>query len=261
MKKQVVETRVKRGSIIIVIITRVLPPSIGVHQIRLTHAPQSITYQPVCMKIKSPSDELPETKRKLLEASVALMRTKGFNGTSVDDICAAAGVTKGGFFHYFKSKEEVAKAAAHRFRDTKAESYRTAPYRELADPLDRVFGRLDFMVSSASSGDSPTLGCLIGMLAQELSFTHPDLRVVFQESFARMSKDLEQDLTEAKELHAPDAVFDPAAVTSMFIAMYQGSLLMAKAFESNAVLVKNVDSFREYLQTLFNERRPVLKRR
>lgn len=203
------------------------------------------------MKIKSPTDELPETKRKLLDASVALMRTKGFNGTSVDDICAAAGVTKGGFFHYFKSKDEVAKAAAQRFRDLKAESYRTAPYRELTDPLDRVFARLDFMVKSATAGDTTTLGCLIGMLAQELSFSHPDLRAVFQESFGRMSKDFEQDVVAAKERHAPNATFDPATVTSMFIAMYQGSLLMAKAFESNETLFKNVAGFREYLHTLF----------
>ncbi|MDB6136996.1 MAG: transcriptional regulator, TetR family [Verrucomicrobiaceae bacterium] len=194
---------------------------------------------------------MPETKRKLLDASVTLMRTKGFNGTSVDDICTAAGVTKGGFFHYFKSKEEVAKNAAGHFRDSKVQDYGSAPFRKLADPLDRVFGRLEFMVKSAVSGSSPTLGCLIGTLAQELSFTHPEMRAVLQESFARMSRDFEKDLAEAQELYAVGSLFNASAVTSMFIAMYQGSLLMAKASGSNEVLVKNVDEFRSYLRSLF----------
>jgi TetR/AcrR family transcriptional repressor of nem operon len=59
--------------------------------------------------------EMPETKRQLVDAAVTLMRIKGYNATTVDDICAAASVTKGAFFHYFKSKEDIAKAAVECF--------------------------------------------------------------------------------------------------------------------------------------------------
>ncbi len=51
-------------------------------------------------------------KSKLLEAAIVLIRTKGFAGTSVDDLCTAAGVTKGAFFHHFASKEALGVAAA-----------------------------------------------------------------------------------------------------------------------------------------------------
>jgi len=47
---------------------------------------------------------LPETKRKLVDAGVNLMRNRGFNATTVDDVCAAAGVTKGGFFITSKTR-------------------------------------------------------------------------------------------------------------------------------------------------------------
>ena len=63
------------------------------------------------MSKRSQKTELPETKRKLVDAGVNLMRSRGFNATTVDDVCAAAGVTKGGFFHYFKSKDNLAAAA------------------------------------------------------------------------------------------------------------------------------------------------------
>src|SRR5258706_8680500 len=131
------------------------------------------------------TSELPETKRKLVDAGVKLMRARGFNATSVDEICAAAGVTKGGFFHYFKSKEEIAKAAVQRFSEGKTQDFQEAPFRKLADPLDRVYGWLDFIKESAGGTERLTKGCLIGTFAQELSFTHPELRNACQASFLR----------------------------------------------------------------------------
>ena len=94
------------------------------------------------------SIELPETKRKLVDAGVRLMRARGYNATTVDEICVDAGVTKGGFFHYFKSKDDIAKAAVAHFLEATKGNYEQAPFRKLADPLDRVFGRLDFVKES-----------------------------------------------------------------------------------------------------------------
>ena len=51
-------------------------------------------------------------RRKLLDSALRLIRAQGYSATSVDDLCAAAGVTKGAFFHHFKSKEELGVAAA-----------------------------------------------------------------------------------------------------------------------------------------------------
>src|SRR5882672_5599069 len=96
------------------------------------------------MSKRSPLTELPETKRKLVDAGVNLMRSRGFNATTVDEVCAAAGVTKGGFFHYFKSKGDLAAAALTRFHEQRARKSADAPFRRLGDPLERVFGRLDF---------------------------------------------------------------------------------------------------------------------
>ena len=51
------------------------------------------------------------TRTKLLDAARDVIRTKGYAATTVDDICVEAGVTKGGFFHHFASKEQLAKSA------------------------------------------------------------------------------------------------------------------------------------------------------
>jgi TetR/AcrR family transcriptional regulator, transcriptional repressor for nem operon len=209
------------------------------------------TYQPVRMTATNQQSELPETKRKLVDAGVKLMRAQGYNATTVDDICSTAGVTKGGFFHYFKSKEDIARAAVARFREVKALDFQNAPFRKLADPLDRVFGRLDFVKESTGGTSHLTKGCLIGMFAQELSFTNPELRSACQDSFVRLAKDFEKDLAEAKSLHAPKADFTPKNVAMLYVTIVQGSMLLAKASETNAVLLENIEQFRRYLQTLF----------
>src|SRR5260370_9794578 len=209
------------------------------------------TYQPVCMMTRNQSPELPETKRKLVDAGVKLMRGQGFNATTVEDICSTAGVTKGGFFHYFKSKEDIAKAALLRFRERKSQNFQDASFRKFADPLDRVFGRLDFAVEAAGGKAHLTKGCLIGMFAQELSFTHPDLRSACQNAFSRIAEDFEKYLAEAKAVHPPKSEFDPKNVAMLYVSIFQGSLMLAKASETNAVLHQNIEQFRSNLQTPF----------
>jgi TetR/AcrR family transcriptional repressor of nem operon len=203
------------------------------------------------MKTHIGREDIPETKRKLLNAGIELMRMKGFNATSVAEICEAAGTTKGGFFHYFPSKEDLTKEAACLFREEKMKSYEAAGFLDLADPLDRVLGRLEFLKSSERMHS--IYSCLIGTLAQELSTTHPDLREIFQGAFAKMTRDLEADLAEAKALYTPAASFDAASLASMFISMFQGSILIAKAADNHAVVVSNIDGFITCLKSFFPE--------
>ncbi len=198
---------------------------------------------------------LPETKRKLLDAGVTLMRQRGFNATTVDHVCAQAGVTKGGFFHYFKSKDDLAAAAVVRFHELKERQFAEAPFRRMADPLDRVFGRLDFAkeASADAQGATKGWGCLIGMFAQELSFTNTRLRTLCQDLFAAIAEDFETDLAQAKALHAPGAAFDPKRIALLYVSIVQGSLMLAKAAKSRGVLAENIEEFRSYLQSLFGQ--------
>src|SRR5580700_7268955 len=84
------------------------------------------------------------TKTKLLDAALMVIRAKGYTATTVDDICEAAGVTKGAFFHHFKSKEELAVEAAKHWGTRTSALFASAPFRALPDPLDRVLAYIDF---------------------------------------------------------------------------------------------------------------------
>jgi AcrR family transcriptional regulator len=48
-----------------------------------------------------------ETRARIIEAAIKLFSNQGFNTTSVDDLCAEAGISKGAFYHHFESKQAL----------------------------------------------------------------------------------------------------------------------------------------------------------
>src|SRR6478609_7421754 len=87
-----------------------------------------------------------EARTALLNAAHKLVRQQGWTATSVDDLCVDAGVTKGAFFHHFASKDELGVAAAQHWSDVTVPLFANAEYHQRRDPLDRIFGYLDFRV-------------------------------------------------------------------------------------------------------------------
>jgi TetR/AcrR family transcriptional repressor of nem operon len=79
-----------------------------------------------------------ESKRKLLDATLKVVRTKGYCATRIEDVCAEAGLTKGSFFYHFKSKEDLALAAVAHWDAYSARTFAAAPYHDAVDPLSRL---------------------------------------------------------------------------------------------------------------------------
>src|SRR2546422_2447127 len=117
----------------------------------------------------------PDSKTRFLEGAVHVIRAKGYEAATVDEICEAAGLTKGSFFHHFESKEELAVAAAAHFAARAEGLFAAAPYRQATDPLDRLLGYVDFR-AAIMRGDLPGFTCLLGMMVQETYDTHPAIR-------------------------------------------------------------------------------------
>jgi len=131
--------------------------------------------------------------------------------------------SRGGTTHHNIFKNSIDRKSI--FHELKANQFADAPFRSLADPLDRVFGRLDFAKEASGGAKGLTKGCLMGMFAQELSFTHPEHRSLCQDKLARIAKDFETDLAEAKALYALRAVFDPKSLAVLYLSIVQGLAL------------------------------------
>lgn len=193
-----------------------------------------------------------ESKLKLIESSVNVIRAKGYAATTVDDICHGAGVTKGSFFHHFKTKDELAIAAATYFGAMSVGLFAAAPYRKLEDPLDRLLGYLDFR-GELLQGELPDYTCLLGTLVQETYATHPHIRAACDQELSSHIAELTRDVEAARKLYAPNATWSAEGVGYFIQAALQGSFIFAKAKQSPDVVRESLEHLRRYLGVLFSQ--------
>ena len=190
-------------------------------------------------------------KTRLLDAALHVIRAKGYAATTVDDICNEAGVTKGSFFHHFKSKDDLALAAVAHWRSMTEGFFASAPYHQPQDPLDRLLGYLGFR-AAILTGDLPDYTCLLGTLVQETYDTHPVIRAACDQALSSHVAELARDVQAAKALYAPDATWTAESVGTFMQAVLQGSFIFAKARQGPEVAAECIEHLRRYLLMLFD---------
>jgi len=190
------------------------------------------------------------SKTKLLDAALQVIRAKGYSATRVEDICAAAGVTKGSFFHHFKSKEDLALAAVDYWSVTTGALFAGAPYHDHADPLERVLAYVDFR-KSLLQGEVEEFTCLVGTMVQEAFATEPAIRAACEASISSHAATLEDDIAAAMELRGVEAGWTANSLALHTQAVLQGAFILAKARGGPAVAADSVDHLRRYIELLF----------
>jgi TetR/AcrR family transcriptional repressor of nem operon len=193
----------------------------------------------------------PSARDKVLEAALKVIRTKGYAATTVDDLCAAAGVTKGAFFHHFKSKEDLAVIAAQHWSDITGRLFAEAPYHKHVDPLDRVLGYIDFR-KALLSGNLPEFTCLAGTMVQETYDSHPAIRNACAHAITSHAARVEADIRAAVMTYRITPPWTAASLALYTQAVLQGAFIIAKAKGNARDAAACVDHLRRYVELLFN---------
>ena len=190
-------------------------------------------------------------KEKILEAALSAIRTKGYAATTVDDLCEDAGVTKGAFFHHFKSKEDLAVAAADHWSEMTGALFAEAPYHEHADPLDRVLGYIEFR-KTLLVGELPDFTCLVGTMVQEIYDSNPAIRDACTRSITGHASKIEPDVREAIAKYGINPAWTATSLALYTQAVLQGAFILAKATGGSKAAADVVDHLRRYVELLFN---------
>lgn len=192
-----------------------------------------------------------ETRTNLLNAALREFRVRGYAATTVDDLCRAARVTKGAFFHHFTSKEDLAVAAAAHWGDGAMALFASAPYHGLANPLDRLLAYVEFR-RALLQGDLAETTCFAGTLVQETYRSHPAIRAACERAIGDHAAMVQRDVAAALNLYRPDLAADAASLALFTQAVLQGGFVLAKAQEGPAIALACLDHLRAYLELLFN---------
>ena len=204
----------------------------------------------------SAATKQPDSRTRLLDTAIQVIRAQGYSGTTVDDICSAAGLTKGAFFHHFESKEDLALAAAAHFSQMAERLFGAAPYHELADPFARLLGYVDFR-TEILAGPIPEFTCLLGTMVQEVYDTHPAIRRACDTYIGAHATEVAKDIAAAKALYAPAAEWSAESLALYTQAVLQGAFVLAKSKGGPEVARDCLAHLRRYLLQLFH--RPTSK--
>jgi len=237
------------------------------------------TYQPVGMSIRMTTNQTPPTspalpdaaartvpqagggtpggraprgsaRGALIAAAHQLVRRQGYAATTVDQICAAAGVTKGAFFHHFASKEALAIGAIEGWTDRARPLFELPPHTRLEDPLDRLLGHIDFRLSMLD-GPTEEYTCFVGTMVQEAYATSDAIREACEASLSAYCTALAPDVQAAIDRYGA-----PEDVTALGLAQHvqsvlQGAFILAKSTNDPAIARESVTHLKRYIAMLF----------
>ncbi|ASR07464.1 TetR/AcrR family transcriptional regulator [Rhizobium leguminosarum bv. viciae] len=200
-----------------------------------------------------PTKHTPErgdARTRLLEAAREIIRAKGFAAASVDDLCKAAAVTKGAFFHSFGSKEALGVAAAEFWARTTSDFFAAAPYHHPLDALDRVFAYVAFR-KAIITDDVAESSCLVGTMVQETYMTSPRIRDACGTSIFDHASTLEADIELARSERGIIDDWTAESLARYTQTVIQGGFVLAKAGNNAELARESLAHLERYIRLLF----------
>jgi TetR/AcrR family transcriptional repressor of nem operon len=194
------------------------------------------------------------TRQRLLELAEQAVLAKGFTATSIDELIAAVGITKSGFFYHFKNKNELARALLLR-------------YLEQEDQLlDELFRRGDEL------NEDPLHGFLVGLrlfaeMMAQLPEAHPGCIAasfcyqdqLFDQEIRRLSAEgalawrgrFRARLALIARTYPPRSDVDLDALADMAATLVEGGLVLGRMLRDPSILPKQILLYREFVRCLF----------
>jgi TetR/AcrR family transcriptional repressor of nem operon len=182
------------------------------------------------------------TRDKLIEVSVELIMLKGFNNTGIAEILSKAGVPKGSFYYYFKSKEDLGLAVIDHYGKLLSSGLEERLSRDEVNHLAQLKRYFNEIVQLFAQ-DFRSCNCLLGNLGQELALQSGALRDAVYRHYRRVEDLIHQCLEKARLAGELGSDTDTRKMARLLFASWEGSLTRAKLEQSTQPLEDLLDVF------------------
>jgi len=176
-----------------------------------------------------------DTKKRILKSGAEIIHLKGFHHTGIQEILDRAGVPKGSFYNYFKSKEDFGIQVI----DFYVEQFSLLIKKFLEDdaltPFEKIQGILGWFIEFFKSRDY-AYGCPIGNLSQEMGDLSPEFRIKLKQAIDSMVKIYAALLSEAQKAGELSGDLDVQDIAGFIVSSWQGALLRMKIEKSSGPL-------------------------
>ena len=167
-----------------------------------------------------------DARERIVAAAARLFLERSYQAVGVDELCQAADVRKGSFYHYFQSKSELAKAVVDLHAEVFARRLSSTTAATPAQKMHAIPDAIGAIQSALEAQFGRAVGCPFGNFAAELSTTDDDLRAHLAAKLSAMEGH------EAAGAGVLREGTDPDRLAHAVLAQYQGIILLAKLNDS-----------------------------
>lgn len=168
------------------------------------------------------------TREHILDIGGRIIHHKGYSATGLQEILSAAGVPKGSFYFYFRSKEDFGLALVDHYRARLAEETGPILRDEALPPLARL-ARFFLWFRDHFAAEGFIKGCPLGNLAQEMGDVNPAFREKLHAALENLIRGVTIVLRQARDRGELKPGLEPEATARFIVSAWQGALVRMKA--------------------------------
>ena len=195
-----------------------------------------------------------DTRERLLSLAESAVLAKGFAATSIEELIAAAGISKSGFFYHFRDKGELAKAMILRYieQDTKLLDDIFARADELNDdPLHGLLVALKLFAEMLANLPESHPGCLAASFCYQDQLFNQDIRDLNAGSILRWRTQFRARLDAIAERYPPKGDIDLEALADMAASNVEGGLILGRLLKDPSIVSRQILLYRELIRATF----------
>ena len=195
-----------------------------------------------------------QTRERILDLAQDAVLHKGFASTSIDELIAAAGITKSGFFYHFRDKNDLAKALLKRYLERDEEIFDELSAR--ADSLneDPLHGFLVFLKMLADlMADLPSghPGCVVASYTYQDQLFSRDVRELAAAGVRCWRARFRKRLDLIAERYPPKVDVNLDAMADMLAAVVDGGIILSKTLAQPKHLPEQILLYRAFVRLVF----------
>jgi AcrR family transcriptional regulator len=193
-------------------------------------------------------------RQRILEVAREAVLAKGFDATSIEEIVAAAEITRSGFFYHFKDKNELARALLEQYVEEEKTllSGLFARGRELHDdPLHAFLIGLKLLAELVADLPNGHPGCLVATACYQDRLFDAEIRALNRQAVLIWRGVILAELERVAAVHPPRAGVSIEALADMILTTIEGGIVMSKALRDPKVMADQILLQRDYIRLLF----------
>lgn len=194
------------------------------------------------------------TKNRLMDIAERLILNNGYAAMSIEEVIKDAGITKGGFFYHFDSKNALAYAMMQRYREVEAFVFSDLFKRSeelTSDPLQQMLVFVKLFAEMMADMEELHPGCLVASITYESHQVNEQVKNITAEIVLDWRNLFRDKINKINLVYSPNTAVSSDDLADMLSTIIEGGIIVSRALNDPSILEKQLLEYRSYLELLY----------